>query len=351
LSFCEFKVIFCLYTKIRKESSQACRRSPLRKRRQRMFQRILVPLDGSQRAEQALPVAARIARSTGGSILVLRVVSIPSDFQVYSSVTPAVVQSALEAEQEEAESYLAGLTNQSVLAGLPVHTQVVVGTDQAARSILSTITDQHCDLVVICSHGYTGIKRWALGSVAEKVVHLSPVPVLLLRADHALPLHITAQQQGVIRALVPLDGSAEAKAALEPAAFLVAALAAPGKGALHLMRVVTGTSTHEPDPERQKAALAKVRHYLSTTVEHIRERLIAPSVAPLNLSITWSAVPDGDVATSIVNMAEIGEDTEGAGTPERCDLIAMATHGYSGWQRVLHATKVPMLIVRSNVVH
>lgn len=322
-----------------------------------MFQRILVPVDGSVRAEQALPVAAHLARATGGTIILLRVVSIPSDFQVYSTVTPDVVQASLDAAQEEARSYLDGLANHLVLAGLPLQKEVVAGVNQTATVILSIVSERKIDLVVLCSHGYTGFKRWVLGSVAEKVVHLSPVPVLLLREGGVVPIGSQAQRHDVVRALVPLDGSAEAKAALAPAASLVVALAAPGKGALHLIRVAIEPPGHTFNPERQQAALARARRYLISTVEHIREGLVAPSIASLNLSLTWSVVPDGDVASSIINMAETGEDAEGAGTAGRCDLIVMATHGYSGLQhwamgsvteRVLRATKLPMLIVRSN---
>lgn len=324
-----------------------------------MFRRLLVPVDGSACAEEVLPVAARLARATGGTITLLRVVSLSPTVSVYPVVSPDVIQAWLDAALEEARSYLEGLTHHAVLAGLALQTEVVIGDRQPAATILSWEADRHMDLVIICSHGYTGFKRWALGSVAEKVVHLCSAPVLLLREGGLIPVS-QPQQQHPVCALVPLDGSTEAKIVLEPAISLIAALAAPGKGTLHLMHVVTEPSSQTLRMERRAAALEKAKQYLSATVEQAREQLVVPAIASLHLAWTWSVVPDGDVAANIIQMAETGENTEGAGTPGRCDLIAMATHGYSGLQRwtmgsvterVLRTTKLPILIVRLGLDH
>jgi len=105
----------------------------------------------------------------------------------------------------------------------------------------------------------------------------------------------------------------------------------------------------------RETILQKAKQNLSSTVQEIREGLIANYGADLHLSITWSVTLDDDITGGIVRMAENGEDAERAGTPCRCDIIAMATHGYSGLQRwtlgsiterVLHSTQLPLLIVR-----
>ncbi len=85
---------------------------------------------------------------------------------------------------------------------------------QAADVILSVVQKQHIDLIVLCSHGYTGMKRWVLGSIAEKVAHHAPVPVLLLREGGPALVGTPAHAEGPLRALVPLEGSVRAKAAL-----------------------------------------------------------------------------------------------------------------------------------------
>src|SRR5581483_10633413 len=157
-----------------------------------------------------------------------------------------------------------------------------------------------------------------------------------------------------------LDGSTHAKVAIESAATLASTLAIPGQRALHAVRVVKPriderTLTREQCGGEQEQGVQKARKYLSSTVEHIREGLIAHSVKELGLTVTWSVAVDTDVASAIVRVGENGEDVEGAGVFGGCDVIAIATHGYGGLQRwvmgsvterVLNAARLPMLIVR-----
>ncbi len=317
-----------------------------------MFRHILVPLDGSSRAERALPVAARLARFSDGKVVLLRVVSPSIEFVPYSTADPEMIQRLIDTDLEEARNYLDNITSVSSLISIPTETTVIVG--QPAATILSVVDTHHIDLIVLCSHGYTGMKRWVLGSVAEKVAHHAPVPVLLLREGGPALVGTPPHAEGPMRALIPLDGSARAKAAIVPAAQLVAALSAPGPGALHLTRVVV-PEVAKISPREREAIMHKAKQYLSATVEHIREGLVASPVADLKLAITWSVTIDDDIAAGIIRMAEDGEDTEDVGVSGSSDMIAMTTHGYSGlprWVmgsvtgRVLHATRLPLLIVR-----
>jgi nucleotide-binding universal stress UspA family protein len=157
--------------------------------------------------------------------------------------------------------------------------------------------------------------------------------------------------------LVPLDGSTRAKAAIAPAAKLISGLSAPSQGVLHLLRVAkpvhaNGESSHTEDVEH---TVEKASKYLSTTIEHIREGLVATPTGDLNLAVNYSVVVDTDPAATIIKVAENGESAEGTGPFGRCDVIAMATHGRSGLQRwamgivterVLNATRLPILIIR-----
>ena len=146
---------------------------------------------------------------------------------------------------------------------------MIVG--QAAATILSVAETQHIDLIGMCSHGYTGMKRWVLGSVAEKVMHDAPVPVLLLREGGPALVGTPPHAEGPLRALIPLDGSAGAKAALASAAQLIAALSAPGPGALHLTRVVAFPDAARTSQSEREALMHKAKQYLSTTAAHMRE--------------------------------------------------------------------------------
>lgn len=256
-----------------------------------------------------------------------------------------------------AKQYLSAVSK-AVLDDIPTETVALFGPP--APTLLAAAHSHQADLIVLCSHGYTGMTRWVLGSVAEKVARHAAVPVLILREGGAVPAGPHPDATRPLCALVPLDGSAHAKAALEPAASLIAALAAPASGALHLVQVVKPPAAErEAKNFRERVDgeqfLHEAKSYLSSTVEHLHERLVAPVVADLNLTITWSVAVDMDVAEARIRLAENGEDAEGAGAFGGCDVIAMATHGYSGVQRwamggitwrVLGATQLPLLMVR-----
>ncbi len=320
-----------------------------------MYERILVPLDGSARAERSISVAAHIARATNGTVVLVRIATLPFTYSPYlGSATYA--DAAIEADLSEVESYLNSLANSEPLTDIKIITKAIFGA--AASEILSTANSYKVDLIIMTSHGRTGMKRWMLGSVAQKIAGCSTRPVLVLHEKGPLPVgpHLDAHP---LRALVPLDGSTLAKAAIEPAAQLVAASAAPGEGSLHLMRVVKPATTqelrvaseHGSGESLEENKLHKAKTYLSS----ITDQLHNSPLAHLNLSITWSVAVAQDVAHAIIQMAENGEDAEGAGPFGRCDLIAIATHGRGGLQhlvmgsiaeRVLGATKLPILIVR-----
>ena len=320
-----------------------------------MFKRILVPLDGSARAERAIPVAARIARAAGGTVVLAQAVAIPFAYSPYVGSTYSAADT-IDAELDDANNYLLTLANSETLENTETETKALYGS--AAPTVLSTAHAYNADLIVMTSQGKTGVKRWMLGSVAQKIARHCPMPVLVLHESGPLPVGQYRDGRPV-RALVSLDGSVLAKTALEPAAQLVAALAAPEQGALHLVRVVKPPTPGELRTAGDQASLARLQEnslhraktYLNSIADHLREG----PLAALNLTVTWSVAVDDDVAHAIIHMAENGEDAEGAGVFGRCDLIAMATHGRGGFEhwvlgsiteRVLGATKFPILIVR-----
>ncbi len=321
-----------------------------------MFKRILVPLDGSLRAESALAVAERIARASEGTIMLLRVVGIPAEYTTYLydsylAQTPTYAQEILDTEQANAENYLANIGKSTRLAGIKTETKALSGT--AAMTILDVTRDEQIDIIVMCSHGNTGFKRWALGSVAQHVSRHSPVPVLVLREDGTAPTSSFPDHLHPLRsvtAMVALDGSKLAEVALEPAAYLVAALAAPAQGTLLLTSVVNLPAIKKR-PDIQKQAQDDAKAYLSS----VTERLNGELAAKLNLAIGWSLAISKDVADALIKAAENGETAESSWEFAGCDLLAMATHGRGGVQRwvmgsvterVLGATKLPLLIVR-----
>ena len=323
-----------------------------------MFRRILVPLDGSALAERVLPIAARLARSSGGSITLLRVVPSPLAFTSQPTESSVPMQGDVDSDHAGAVAYLTRITASSELAGVATNTEVFRSTP--AEMILSVARSKQMDIIIMCSHGYTGMTRWALGSVAEKVASHAPVPVLVLRKGGLVPASPHPDAPRPLRVLVALDGSTRAELGIEPAAYLSAALAAPFQGALHLMQVVKpanadiGESNIDEDGENQ-AILDRVRRYLSSLVGHLVEGRMVSAVTDLKLPVSWSVAVDPDIASALIRVAENGDDAQEAGVSGGCDIITMTTHGYGGVQRwamgsitarVLRATRLPLLIVR-----
>lgn len=309
-----------------------------------MYTHILVPLDGSERAERAVPVAACIARASSARITLLQALPMPAPAGAFPA-TSMLTASQLAARQSAAADYLARIAGCPLLSGLEVSTRLA--TDTPAAAILDTARESQADLIVLCSHGRSGLSRWMLGSVAEHVARQSTVPVLVLRESGPIPTGPHPDPEQPLRILVPLDGSTLAETAIDPATETVLALAGPYGAALHLTMALTPLET-DAAYMPEGLTLLGARTYLG----HIADRL---SSAHPQLTVTWSITSGFDTADALLRVAETGEDAMGAGPPSRCDLIAMATHGRTGvarWalgsitERVLHASTLPMLVIR-----
>lgn len=310
-----------------------------------MFTRVFVPLDGSARAEQALPTAARIARATAGTLLLARVVSVAPEFSPYFVLSPAAGPRLTIEVLEEAKDYLTQIARSDVLAGIDSVT--VVPTGLAAHALLDEIEKQHADLVVMTSHGRTGLSHWVLGSVAQHVARHSRVPVIVLRENTWFVGDVGTMERP-LRVLVPLDGSARAEAILAGLGGLLDDLRVPGGADVRFVCVI--------DPN--ELAIAQFEETLviegaNAYLKRISERLKAtyPTTA---LAVTWSVVVNSDVAGMLIALAEAGRTTD-SGAPARSDLVAMATHGRSGFsrwalgsvtERIFGSITVPLLIVR-----
>jgi nucleotide-binding universal stress UspA family protein len=314
-----------------------------------MLKRILVPLDGSSRAEQVLPVAARLAQASGGTIILFHVVNITQEAMTYGAFFPP---DALDVSAGGGRTYLSQLIQRIHLTGMvAVEQYVVIGNP--AEKILSLAQEQDVDLIVMASHGYTGFKQWLMGSVAEKVAHHASVPVLIIRDGE--PLHTRLRSDGttVVRALVPLDLSDNARDALLPAAELVAAFSSPGRGVLHLTQLLV--EPEDASEAEREALLQETVAQLDEVGQQVREEVRTHLASALLPRVTWSISIDSDIAEGIARVAEDGEETPASGKVERCDLIAMTTHSLGSSRksatgsitdRVLHATRHPLLIVR-----
>jgi nucleotide-binding universal stress UspA family protein len=264
---------------------------------------ILVPVDGSQRAEAALPYAVALAEAAGVGISLLAVVE---DLGVSASAD------RLEALVGEGlRSYLHGLAEHLRAGGTLV--EVAVRQGDPAATILAQA--QHAPAVVMTTRGLGGLDRWRLGSVADKVMRLAPCPVVLIRPAEDSPPRDEPWWPRQI--LVPLDGSPPAEEALPTAYDWAAALGC----AVVLVRVQPWLSTqmaiderYIPDAGRfEEEAAQAAAEYLA----YLQQR------APAGLTVT-SEVLRGDPAACLIEFAET----------QPVDLVVMSSHGRGGVGRM-----------------
>jgi nucleotide-binding universal stress UspA family protein len=306
-----------------------------------MERRILVPLDGSALAEAILPHAVLVARYTRRTLTLLRVAVSPLMIDPLPGVMP---RNNLEAAQaEEAQCYLAAVAERLADTHLPIECIVLVG-DPATAIIEYAM--QHADglLIAMATHGRTGARRWVFGSVAERVLHTTPVPLLLVRppglggrspAPAAVP---PADFYQTI--LVPLDGSTLAEQALAPARSLAKALDA--------VLVLVGVVPASVEPKRTRADAAAGPAPADATP-------LAQDLTQIARSLRAEGVPAESLVVAGHPAAGILQASEQIGA----DLIIMATHGRSGLQqlwlgsvalKVVQGTTLPVLLVRAQAL-
>jgi nucleotide-binding universal stress UspA family protein len=313
-----------------------------------MFQRILVPLDGSQRAELALPLAARIARATDGVLILARVIDIQYKIAWQAPDVPIDFDRLLAEEQKGATDYLAQIAHSKELVGLDAIIETVEG--RPGETVLVIAQEQRADLIIMGSHGYTGFKKLALGSVAQYIERHSHIPVLILRDEASLSTQILQKHDRPVRVVVPLDGHPQAEQILPAAIALSTVLSAPARGAIHLALVIPGLNQHElVSIGEYNQALRDAKTYLASVVQRLQQ----DEQVAQRLAIASSVSQRSSISEALAAFASKGGDTEGAGS---YDIIAMATHGREGLDRLLHtsiteqvldATRVPALIIKS----
>jgi nucleotide-binding universal stress UspA family protein len=146
------------------------------------LRRILVPLDGSALAEQALPIAQRLARSTGAQLLLLQVLQeLDAGSKRMLFANEAEADAAIAGWRADAEEYIQKIAGEPAMDGVVAVARTAVGAPE--KVLGATIVDEDIDLVVMSTHGRTGLSRWYYGSIANKVLHSASCPLLLIRPE------------------------------------------------------------------------------------------------------------------------------------------------------------------------
>lgn len=302
-----------------------------------MFERILIPLDGSPRAELILSQVGRILHREDSEILLLRVVDIPV------SIGRVNMTAVRDAEREEAQRYLHGLTGRFRENGAKVHGRVAEGFP--AEVILETARTEGATLIAMSTHGRTGLARWALGSVTEKVARGSHVPLLLVRSfrrtskgdlEPSVPEELPFR-----RILVPVDGSPTSMSILGPAEKF-ARLSNSNVLVLHVESPYT-----PPSP-----VLPGMEIVFPETIPLATRSNEDDVTARAALRFSQAGLP----ASRLTTIGEPASEILDLSVNRGMDLIALGTHGRTGldrWalgsvaERVLRSTEVPLLLVRT----
>ena len=298
-----------------------------------VYNRILVPLDGSEHGSQAIPYARILGKGLGAKVELFRVFDPqPEYFWPNPSEYLQRHQAALDFREQamvDLESHRNSLQQEGINAIALVHGPeggAPEGHEHGhrygapAEHIVQQAGDNPDTVILMSTHGRSGIGRWAMGSTAEKVVHVAGCPVILVRAHSETPI---AAETALKNIVVPTDGSALAESILPHVVGLSKALGSR----VQLLRV-----THE-----DRADADERDHLL-----RIADRLTGEGVGEVAVEVL-----NGDPATAIVEYIDKSPNS----------LLAMTSHGHSGlgrWvmggvaDRVVRHAAGPVLVLRSS---
>ena len=277
-----------------------------------MLEKIVVPLDGSKLAEAALPYAGELGAKTGSDIVLLTVLESEEAHELKNHYM-------YTKKIEELTKYYADKYHEN-RKGRAIEVMTVTRTGNPAEGIIDYTRMSGFPLIVMASHGRSGIGRWAVGSVADKVVKYSRwQPVMLIRAEEA---YSSIRDKHLLKkALVPLDGSAESEAIIPHVMEIAHSL----QMEITFFQVVSGNNHIYSDAEA----------YLQRVCSQLKDN---------SVSVNYK-VSVGAVAENIIDLAD--EPT--------FDLVAMSTNNMNKdrlWtvgsvaQKVFLGGNTPLLLVK-----
>jgi nucleotide-binding universal stress UspA family protein len=289
-----------------------------------MLKTILLPLDGSSLATRALPYAAALARRAGATIVLVEAVQ--SDTQPNRSLTATEIRTIAVADGS-----LGKVASQLRVAG--VTATVHVSSENPVAAILDAAQLHRVDVIVMSTHGRSGIGQLVYGSIAADILRHADVPVLLVPAtsNHAWPT------DRPLTVLVPLDGSEWGEAAL--GALDTLPPVSPSGAELRLLRVIEPPayplysdgygSGYVYAPFNKEGERASAISYLNGVATRLTERGYTPRVE----------VAIGNTAATITSVAR----------DQNADVVVMATHGRSGLAQAVLGSVATTTVQRAGV--
>lgn len=299
-----------------------------------MYAHILLPLDGTRLAEQALPYVALVARRTGAQVHLATV-------RPHSGLAPSDLPD-MEPPQHMPEEYLAAVAGRLREAGVDNVSATVLTGPEIPRALEEHRQQIGGDVTVMCSHGRGPARRAWMGSVTDAYARMSAAPILVVRArpDSGAASDPSADV-GFRRVLIPIDGSPLSLRALQPAVELTR----PDGAAYTLVRLsepprALGSWWFPAGAEMTEQQLATARSGGEDDLEVASRRMTSLGADARTMFAFVDHVPEGILACA---------------REQEASLIAMATHGRGGLRRltlgstadkVLRAAECPVLIVR-----
>ena len=297
-----------------------------------MFKQLLVPLDGSQLAEAALPVAAYLAPQFGASVCLVHIIekNAPKEIHGERHLT----------DEEEAHTYLEGVAKRAFPPGLSVKRHVhTTETSNVASSIVEHVGELASDLIVMCTHGHGGLRSLVFGTIAQQIIAVGVCPVLLIHPKGAGEAPALCCQN----ILIPLDGNPEHEHVIPIAAELAPIFSA----AVHLVTAVHTRGTLSGERAATSRLLpGTTSALLDLAYQRAGDRLKRPMALLQHAGVSVTThIQRGDPAQVIARTAE----------EIKADLIVLGTHGKAGmeafWEgsitpQIARQTQVPMLLVR-----
>ncbi len=292
-----------------------------------MFKHILVPLDGSTLSEKALGIATAVARTTDARVTLLHSVAAATfPYTMPVPISGDLYEQMIDADVVNATNYLKKVETRLHDCGVNnVEIKVLVGPPAEAIKMAAR---EGCELVVMSTHGRTGLARTMWGSIADEVVRDTNIPVLLVSTRHQIP-EADGCAPNFRRILVPLDGSELSEQALPVAG----ALAQVEGAQVLLLNVVPQPVAVGANPVTDNRD-AKADRYLNRAAV-----CVLPSEVDFDTMETG-----GEAGQAIIRIAK----------EQECDLIVMSTHGRGGFTRlrlgsiadeVISHAPVPLLLL------
>lgn len=297
-----------------------------------MFSKILVPLDGSELSELSLTYMVELAANFNSDVKLVYVCE-PAEAE-FRHMHELYIQKIAERVRRNIKTY------NTVNTETKSKINTVVLDGDPADEIVEYAENNEISIIIMVSHGRSGLVPWSIGSTADKIINRTHIPVLMIRAKtpHTEPV----QGELFSKILVPLDGSKEGEAAL----FYVKELTCRIKAEVTLLQIVTpGKHVHTlggldyinfPESEMEHL-LTDARQYLEETSKYLID-----TKAVFNYEVVT-----GNIAQQIIKYAD----------ETNTRLVAISTHGHSGikkWlsgsvtNKILQAGNTPILVIRAS---